>query len=190
MVELTHMEIKILDNKTIFLKGKKENILVNPNKEILENNKYSARTLIFTGEKFDDLGLKTESVMIRGPGEYEIGGLEINGYSAGNGNSIYLVNIDGLTVGILGDLEDSLSEKRIEKITGVDILLAPVKIKEETSAKLILDCLIPVGWTEDESALTKFLDAADQEGLEKVDSLKVEKDNLPDGLEIKVLKKV
>ncbi len=34
-----------------------------------------------------------------------------------------------------------------------------------------------------------FLDASDNEGLEEMDSLKVEKlDELPDGLEIKLLK--
>lgn len=199
MVELTHMEIKVIDNKTIFLKGKKENILINPKKEVLSgSNKYEARIVAFTEEKFDDLTLKTEGVIIRGPGEYEIGGVEINGYSAGSGHSIYLIGMDGLIVGVLGDLEESLSEKRIEKINGVDVLLAPVKIKDENSGKTILEWskkwgvnyLIPIGWMDDEASLNKFLDVADEEGLEKIDTLKVDKDNLPDGLEIKVLKKV
>jgi hypothetical protein len=192
------MEIKILENQTVFLKGKKESVLINPTEEILSNSKYQSRIIIFTSEKFDNSKLKSEGVIIRGPGEYEIGGVEINGYNAHNGNNMYLIGQDGLMVGVLGELEEPLSDKRIEKINGADILIAPVLIKEDVSAKLVLEWakkwgvnyLIPTGWIEDENLLNKFLDVADQEGLEKTDQLKVDKDSLPDGLEIKVLKKV
>jgi hypothetical protein len=41
-----------------------------------------------------------------------------------------------------------------------------------------------------ESEDHKFLDQVDQEGLEAVESLRVDKNDLPDGLELRVLKKV
>ncbi len=198
MVELRHMEIKILGNQSAYFKGKKENILINPTEDLMNSSKYPSRIVIFTSEKFDGMGLKNDAVLIRGPGEYEVGGVEINGYNAGNGDTMYIVGQDGLTLGILGELNEQLSEKRIDKVAGVDVLLAPVVIKTENSAKVVLDWakkwgvnyLIPTGWVEDEQALGKFLDVADQEGLEKVDSLKVDSNDLPDGLEVKVLKKV
>ncbi len=198
MIELNYMEIKILENQSIYLKGKKENILINPSKERRDDGKYSSRVFLFTAEKYDGMGFEGDNILIRAPGEYEVGGVEIDGYSSGDDNTFYVINIDGIKVIFLGDLGESLSDKRIEKIDSADVLLAPVLIKNSPSAKLILDWakkwgvnyLIPMGYGEDKSSLDKFLDQADQEGLEAIESLKVDKDDLPDGLEVKILKKV
>ncbi len=198
MIELNYMEIKILENQSIYLKGKKENILINPSKERRDDSKYPSRVFLFTAEKYDGMGFEGDNILIRAPGEYEVGGVEIDGYSSGDDNTFYVINIDGIKVIFLGDLGESLSDKRIEKIDSADVLLAPVLIKNSPSAKLILDWakkwgvnyLIPMGYGEDKSSLDKFLDQADQEGLEAIESLKVDKDDLPDGLEVKILKKV
>ncbi|MEI8068132.1 MAG: MBL fold metallo-hydrolase [Candidatus Shapirobacteria bacterium] len=192
------MEIRILGNQSVFLKGKKENLLINPTKEILGDSKYSSRIIVFTSEDFDDLKLNTEAIIIRGSGEYEIGGVEIVGYSANGGETVYLINHDGISVAVLGQLKEALTEKRVEKINGIDVLLAPVAIGTENSAKSVLawakkwgvNYLIPTGWIENNENLIKFLDVADEEGAEQIESLKVEKGDLPDGLEVKVIKKV
>lgn len=199
MIELKHMEIKFLEKQSIYLKGKKENVLINPNEKVREDSKYQSRIFLFTADKYDGMGFTGDKILIRAPGEYEIGGVEINGYNSGNENTLYVINIDGIKIVFLGDLDEVLSDKRIEKIDSADVLLAPVLIKDSSSAKLILDWakkwgvnyLIPVGYDEnDKTNLDKFLDQADQEGLEAIESLKVDKDDLPDGLELKVLKKV
>ena len=193
------MEIKILENNSAYLKGKKENVLINPNKEMREDSKYSSRILLFTAEKYDGMGFTGDKILIRAPGEYEVGGVEINGYNSGNDNTLYVLNIDGIKIVFLGDLDEVLSDKRIEKIDSADVLMAPVLIKDSSSAKLVLDWakkwgvnyLIPMGYDDkDKTNLNTFLDKADQEGLEAIESLKVDKDDLPDGLELKVLKKV
>ena len=198
MIELNHMEIKILENQSVYLKGKKENVLINPNKDRREDSKYPSRIFLFTADKYDGMGFTGEKILIRAPGEYEVGGVEINGYNSGNDNTLYVLHIDGIKLVFLGDLEESLSDKRIEKIDSADVLLAPVLIKDSASGKLVLDWakkwgvnyLIPMGYGENKDSLDKFLDQADQEGLEAIESLKVDKDDLPDGLEVKVLKKV
>jgi L-ascorbate metabolism protein UlaG (beta-lactamase superfamily) len=192
------MEIKILENNTIYLKGKKECVLINPSKELREDSKYPSRIFLFTAEKYDGMGFTGEKILIRAPGEYEVGGVEINGYNSGNDNTLYVIHIDGIKLVFLGDLEEALTDKRIEKIDSTDVLIAPVLINNSSSGKLVLDWakkwgvnyLIPVGYGDDKSSLDKFLDQADQEGLEAIESLKVDKDDLPDGLELKVLKKV
>lgn len=196
MIELNHMEIKILENNSAYLKGKKENVFINPNKEKREDGKYPSRIFLFTAEKYDGMGLEKDRILIRAPGEYEIGGVEVNGYSNGSDNTLFVVNIDGIRVVFLGDLEEALSDKRIEKIDSADVLIAPVLIKGSASGKLVLDWakkwgvnyLIPM--SEEKDSLEKFLDQADEEGLEAIESLKVDKDDLPDGLELKLLKKV
>jgi L-ascorbate metabolism protein UlaG (beta-lactamase superfamily) len=192
------MEIKILGNNSVYIKGKKENILVNPSENRRDDSKYPSRVFLFTADKYDGMGFDGDKILIRAPGEYEVGGVEINGYSAGSENTFYVFNIDGVKVVFLSDLEEALSDKRIEKIDSTDVLLAPVTIKDSSSAKLVLDWakkwganyLIPIGYEGNEASLDKFLDQADQEGLEPVEALKVDKDDLPDGLELKVLKKV
>lgn len=193
------MEIKVLEKNSIYLKGKKENILINPSEKRRDDSKYPSRVFLFTSEKYDGMGFGGDRILIRAPGEYEVGGVEINGFPAGEENTFFIINIDGVKVVFLGDLEESLSDKRIEKIDSADVLLAPVLIKGDSSGKLILDWakkwgvnyLIPMGYSdEDKTNLDKFLDQVDQEGLEAVESLKVDKNDLPDGLELRVLKKV
>jgi L-ascorbate metabolism protein UlaG (beta-lactamase superfamily) len=145
------------------------------------------------------MGFDSDKILIRAPGEYEVGGVDINGYPAGEEKTLFIINIDGIKVVFLGDLNENLSDKRIEKIDSADVLLAPVLIKGSLSGKLVLDWakkwgvnyLIPMGYSDDDKTnLDKFLDQADQEGLEAVESLKVDKNDLPDGLELKVLKKI
>lgn len=193
------MEIKVLEKNSVYLKGKKENILINPSEKRREDSKYPSRVFLFTSEKYDGMGFGGDRILIRAPGEYEVGGVEINGYPAGGENTFFVINIDGIKVVFLGDLEETLSDKRIEKVDSADVLLAPVLIKGDSNGKLILDWakkwgvnyLVPMGYSdEDKADLDKFLDQVDQEGLEAVESLKVDKNDLPDGLELRVLKKV
>lgn len=193
---IKHMEIKMLANKSILLKGKKESVLINPSDKIREQNTYQSRIFLFTSEKYDGMGLSGDKVLIRAPGEYEVGGIEINGYNGGEDNTIYVLYIDKIKVVVLGDLREELSDKRIEKIDSADVLLAPLTIGNGSGAKLILswakkwgvNYLLPVVDEENPELLAKFLDQADQEGLEQFDSLKVDDNDLPDGLELKVLK--
>ena len=197
MIEWIHMEIRMLSDYAAFFKGKKENILINPSKEILGDLKFNSRIVLYTSDIFSNGNfLNGERVLIKGPGEYEVGGVEINGFNGEDGNTVYSVVIEGISIVILGKIAQELSSKRIERIDSADVLLAPVTIGGDGSFKLVkewskkwgVNYLIPMFEKDDE--LKKFLDAADEEGLETIDSLKVEKDDLPDGLEVKLLKKV
>lgn len=192
VILLLHMEIKLLDKYSALIKGKKESILINPNSDLLEKDKNS-RVVVFTDNNLKISNFLGEKIVIAGAGEYEIGGIEVWGSDVEGNNTIYDIKVDGVSIMILGQLKEALSDKKIEKIEGIDVLIAPVVIGEKVSFKIIKDWakkwgvnyLIPVG---DEENLKKFLDDADEEGLEAIDSLKVEKENLPDGLELKLLK--
>jgi L-ascorbate metabolism protein UlaG (beta-lactamase superfamily) len=193
------MEIKALEKQSVYLKGKKEGVLINPSEEYRNNSKYPSRVFLFTDEKYDGMGFENEKILIRAAGEYEVGGVEVNGLSSSGNGTLYIINIDGVKIIFLGDLDEALSDKRIEKIEAADVLFAPVLIKNSPSGKMILEWakkwgvnyLIPTGYEDsDKSDLDVFLDQADREGLEAVESLKIDKDDLPDGMELKVLKKV
>lgn len=190
------MEIRFLGNQTIYIKGKKESVLINP-AEHDGSSKLASRIVAFTNKKFDSMGLSSEKVILRGPGEYEIGGVEVQGINGGEGDTVYVFTVDGVTVGVLGELKEALSDKKLEKIASLDAMIISIKKNESITDKLILDWakkwganyLIPVGYEEPNEDLTRFLDKADQEGTEGIESLKIEKEELPEGMEVVVLKK-
>lgn len=193
MLEWVYMEIKLLSKKTFYIKGKKEAVLVNPSVEELD--KIAARVVVFTNGDLGQADLVGDKVLINGPGEYEINGVEINGINGEDGNTVYKIGIDGFTLVIMDDLKQELTEKRIEKIDEADILVAPTVIGGNPSFKLVkewskkwgVNYLIPT--SEREVDMKAFLDVSDNEGMEEIDLLKVEKlDDLPDGLEVKLLK--
>jgi len=188
------MEIKYLGKKTFLIKGKKEQALVNPDERIATKDR--PRIIIKNETKIEMDGEEGERVVVMGPGEYEIGGIEINGFSAGTGQTFYAVTVDGVTVGILGQLKEALNDKRIDKVSGVDVLVADIGEGNAIGTKAILNLakkwganyVIPVGYNSDNGDLKKFRVESDTEGQEALESLKVDKDNLPEGTEVIILK--
>ena len=186
------MEIKYLGKKAFIIKGKKEVVLVNPDESIATKDR--PRIVIKNETKIEVDGEEGDRVVVMGPGEYEIGGIEINGFSAGPGQTFYSVMVDGVTVGILGQLKESLNDKRVGKIGGVDVLVADIGGGNVVGTKAILNLakkwganyVIPVGG--DDGELKKFMEESDTEGQEPLDSLKVDKDSLPEGTEVVILK--
>lgn len=186
------MDIKLIKAASVLISGKKEKVLVNPSAEILEKN--VSRIVIYNRSKYEELRTIGDKVSIMGPGEYEIGGVEIDGFNGGDGNTIFTVLVDGVSVGVLGKLKEELNEKKSGKVSGVDVLIVDIDNKGGVSPKSVLklakswgaNYVIPVG--SDEIELKAFLDEFDSEGIEAIDVLKVDKDNLPDGTEIVLLK--
>jgi len=69
--------------------------------------------------------------VVDGPGEYEIGGVFITGiatFDKNNGfrNVVYVFDYMGLTVAHLGDMQQVPTQKQIEALEQVNILLVPV----------------------------------------------------------------
>lgn len=189
------MEIKYLGGRTVFFKGKKESVLVNPDNEF--DGKDGSRIVLYSNENDGRADLKGDKVLINGAGEYEVGGVEILGINGGEGEAVYRLTIDGFKVVVIGGLKEELSEKRVEKVEEADVLvvglesesLISYKMSKELAKKWGVNYLIPI--SANSEMLNNFLDEADDEGLEPCDNLKIEKaEDLPEGLEIKLLKVV
>ncbi|TET67816.1 MAG: lactamase [Dehalococcoidia bacterium] len=80
-------------------------------------------------------GVGGEPKLVTRPGEYEISGVLIIGIptfhdAEGGGkrgkNTVYLMEIDGMTICHLGDLGHVLTAEQVEEIDDVDVLLLPV----------------------------------------------------------------
>jgi len=180
------MEIKHFGGSKIYLRGKKENVWINPEKEEFEGKENGARIIIFTEKQgnFVKLGKENDRVIINGPGEYEIGGVEINGV-----NSMYALSLDGVKIVVVSKVEGEITEKKKEKLEEADVLFismcpAAVDIAKKSAANYI----VPVDYENDEKELKIFLDAFDSENLQAVESLKVDKESLPEGVEVVLLK--
>ena len=76
-----------------------------------------------------------EPRIITGPGEYEISGVliigiatfhdSVRGQTRGK-NTVYLMEIDGISICHLGDLGHVLSSDQVEELGDIDVLLLPV----------------------------------------------------------------
>jgi L-ascorbate metabolism protein UlaG (beta-lactamase superfamily) len=97
-----------------------------------------------------DKGVGGDPKVITGPGEYEIKGVLIIGiatfHDSDGGkvrgkNTVYLIEIDGITVCHLGDLGHVLTTEQVEEVDDVDVLLLPVgggsTINASTAAEVI-----------------------------------------------------
>lgn len=186
------MEIKNLGGRTVLIKTKKETAIINPTEKNAEKDR--PRVVIYTEQTVEVDGAEGNRVVIAGPGEYEVGGIEINGFSGGPGSYFYEITADGVKVAIVGKLKERLTDKRVEKIEGIDVVMAEIKgsamkPKEvlELAKKWGANYVVPVGCGEN-GDLKNFLDEADAEGQEPIESLKVDINNLPDGTEVVILK--
>ena len=78
--------------------------------------------------------VKPEFTTINGPGEYEVHDVFVTGIRTRRGddeasrqfNTVYLIEVEGLTVCHLGDLGHGLSDDQAEGMANVDLLLIPV----------------------------------------------------------------
>jgi L-ascorbate metabolism protein UlaG (beta-lactamase superfamily) len=76
-------------------------------------------------------GVSGHEHRLDGPGEYEIGGVFVTGIATPSktgkfNNIVYLFNYNGLTIAHLGDIGDVPSQKQIEDLELVNVLLVPV----------------------------------------------------------------
>jgi len=123
------------------LENKESSILIDPfSAEIgLRPPKIKDNIVLITHQHYDHNnieGLPQESFLAKGPGEYEVKGVSIRGIQSFHDknqgrerglNTIYIVNMEDLTLAHLGDFgEEKLSEEQVEKIGDVDILMIPV----------------------------------------------------------------
>jgi L-ascorbate metabolism protein UlaG (beta-lactamase superfamily) len=180
------MEIKYFDSGKIYLKGKKENVWINPGKDEFDGKNGEARVVIFTDKErnFVKLGEEKEKVIVCGPGEYEVGGVEINGV-----NAMYALTMDGIKIVIVGKIEGEMTEKKKEKLEEADVLLISIGATAvDIAKKSAANYIVPINFEDEEKELKTFMDAFDSENLEAIDTLKVDKDNLPEGVEVVLLK--
>ncbi len=135
-----NMEITWLGHSCFRIKGKQATVITDP---------YSPDTGYTLGKQSADIvtvshqhpghsytaGVNSDPHLVKGPGEYEISNVLVIGLASyhdgekGNlkgKNTIYLIEMDDITICHLGDLGHPLTENQTEEMGNVDILMLPV----------------------------------------------------------------
>jgi L-ascorbate metabolism protein UlaG (beta-lactamase superfamily) len=149
-------------------------------------------------------GVKGYEWDIRGPGEYEIGGIFITGVATNEGktdrNLVYIYDYDGVTIGHLGDMPKVPTQTQVEAFGTVDVLLVPVgggnALNAAKAAEVIAliepGLVIPMHYKTPGSSLKlpplkQFLEEMGLTSAKAQPSLKVTQSSIPDETEVLVL---
>ena len=192
------MEIIYLGHSSFKLKGKDKIVITDPydpSKVGLKFPKNEA-DIVTVSHSHSDHGyldlVSGVSKVISGPGEYEIGGVSIIGYSsfhdnekgAARGmNTIFLIEIDKVRVVHLGDLGHVLSQSLVSEIGVIDVALIPVggvytidpKEAVEVASLLAPKVIIPMHYKVPGLSLSQADKMASVEDFLKLSQLKVER---------------
>lgn len=154
-------------------------------------------------------GVEGTPRVVKGPGEYEIKGVLIMGtptfHDAEKGarlgkNTIYLIEVDGLSLCHLGDIGHPLSAEQAEIIDNVDVLMLPVggistidaaaaaKIIRQIDPKVVLPMHYKTPVVKRELApVDSFLKEMGVEQVASQPKLTVTPNNLPDTTKVFLL---
>ncbi len=151
--------------------------------------------------------------VVRGPGEYEVGGVEIVGVQSFHDNkkgeergmnTIYNFKIDKINVCHLGDLgQTDLTDQQIEEIGNVDILLIPVgghftiaateanKIASQLEPRVIIPMHYKDSDTkiEELAAVDKFLKEIGKENIDPVNKFTITPDKFAEETQVVLMTK-
>jgi len=134
------MEIRWLGHACFRIKGRQTTVITDPYPPDLGYSLGKATANIVTvshqhpGHSYTD-GVGGNPRKVTGPGEYEIGDVIIigiatfhdnDGGSQRGKNTVYLMEVDEVSVCHLGDLGHILTNEQVEELGEVDVLLLPV----------------------------------------------------------------
>jgi len=200
------MEITWLGHSCFLIKGKEQTIITDPCHPDLGYRLGEPEVDIATLSHFHPghnyiEGVADDPKQIRSPGEYEIGGTFITGVASFHDdkkgelrgkNTIYVIEMDGITLCHLGDLGHPLDPRLVEELGDVDILFLPVgevsTIAIDTAVEIVRQLEPPVvipmhykteAFTGNLSLVDKFLDKMRIRELEARPKLSITSSSLP-----------
>lgn len=171
----------------------------------LKMPKFQADILLITHDHDDHNNIKAikgDPFVIDGAGEYEVKNVFVYGLRAWHDNkkgadrgriTLYLIEYGGIKIAHLSDIgQDNLTQRQLEKLEGVDILLIPVggiytingtgavKIISQIQPRIIIPMHYKIpGLKLKLEPVDKFLKEFGVTSSEKMDKLKINKKDLP-----------
>ena len=208
------MEIIWLGHSCFLVRGKEQTIITDPYHPDLGYRLGEPKADIATLSHFHPghsyiEGVADDPKQIKSPGEYELGGTFITGVASFHDNqkgdlrgknTIYTIEMDGITLCHLGDLGHPLGPHLIEELGDIDILFLPAgevsTIPIDTAAEIIRQLgppiVIPMHYKTEAfggslSPVDQFLDKMRIRELEARPKLSITSSSLPSSTQIVVL---
>jgi L-ascorbate metabolism protein UlaG (beta-lactamase superfamily) len=123
------MELTYHGHSCVRLRGREMTVIVDPPQTALPGlAKGTEGIIVRTEGETDPERLRArdgEMQEVRGPGEFEIGGVSILGLAAGE-TTVMRVSVDDVRVVLAGRLRRQLTEEEIDSLGHVDVLVIPV----------------------------------------------------------------
>lgn len=135
------MEISFLGHSSFKIRGKTATLVTDPYSPQMVGLKFPKveADIVTITHQHEDHNQKDQVLgspfVVSGPGEYEVKNVSIFGISSFHDssegsergqNTLFLIEMDGIRIAHLGDLGYKLSDRQLEELNGVDILLVPV----------------------------------------------------------------
>lgn len=177
------MDINLLDKNTLKIKLKKTNFVIDPKEK---TPKTSADIVIaIDRENFDKTRVTDYRVIIKGPGEYEIGGIKLIGYKYNNEFTSYsfITNNTSVLVGKVSSLEKILDKIEEHKIAILDV---DEKINPSIVTAIEPNCLILYGEMAKEGVESLGKEALEKK-TEQSQKFTINEDKLSEEMQIIVL---
>jgi hypothetical protein len=203
------MEIEYKGGDCVVLSSKKEEIVTDPGLSAigLKDQGLKATVQLLTQSSFA-APASDETIVVDGPGEYEvhncsIAGIAANTHLAPEGKrtaTMYRLDIEDVSVAILGHIAPKLDDDQLEAIGVVDVLIIPVggygyTLEPKQAVDLVRTIepkiVIPVHYAEEEvkyevpqAPLEEFLKELGATAEEPTPKLKLKAGMLPEKLTI------
>ncbi len=129
-------ELEYKGANCVIITTKKAKIVVDPKLSIIGMKDVSTKDAVelCTEPRFS-VNSREANIMIEGPGEYGVAGLDIKGIACqrhldsekdSKQSTIYRIEAGDLRVGLIGNIYEKLSDEQLEKLGVIDILIIPV----------------------------------------------------------------
>lgn len=203
------MELEYKGGNCVVITHKKEEIVADPKiSDIgLKDQGGSAAVHLLTQDRFA-APHGDETIVVDGPGEYEVNNCSIWGIAAkthlapeaAKTATMYRLDLEDITVAILGHVAAKLDESQLEAIGVVDVLVIPVggfgyTLEPKQAVDLVRaiepKIVVPVHYAEDgvayevpQAPLEDFLKELGTTAEEPVNKLKLKSGQLPEKLTV------
>lgn len=171
------MDIALLDPKALRIKGKNSIIVVDPN---TLTGKTEADAILTLGAEFSDKKIEGFRIIIKGPGEYEVGGIKILTIKSESG-VVARADVDGVRV-VIGSGQSL--EKNQDKIDTCDVLVIKADSEFNNSFVASLEPKIVLIYGENKETTIKSLG---KDGADKITKFSTTADKLPAELQVSLL---
>lgn len=214
------MDITYLGHSSFKLRGKQATVVTDPfttSMVGLPFPKHTTADIVTVSHDHEDhnaaSAIEGNPFIISGPGEYEVKGVGVVGLGvyhddAGGAkrgkNTIYRIEIDGISVVHLGDIGHELSVSEVDSLDGIDVLFVPVggiytidaatavKVVGEVEPFIVIPMHYMVAGLDQKtfaglSGVDAFLKEMGKSDVTPLPKLSITKDKLPEEMQVVVL---